>query len=299
MKWLRVIIGVSVLWSSTAVAATLTWTANSESDLAGYRIYKCSLLPCGPGSGHQSLLATLGKVTSFNVGTPAVIQYYFLTAYDLSNNESLASNLVTFTPSSSTAVPQNIKSVTQTVVGDPATGPWGVTATTTDSRDVMTGVWLDGAFRVYDHYAAYSFPSDNGTTVTTAKYGVGWHTVSFLFYLEGTTTEIGRGAIVLKEGSQIPILKTLTLTVVGDPATGPWGVAASTTDPRDITATIRLDGQYHHVDPYAPYSFPSDNGITVGTAKYGVGWHTVEYIFYPQNSLVEIGRVRITVKENG
>ena len=95
------IAGVLVLCFSTAWGATLTWNANSEPDLAGYRIYHCGQQPCNPASGTASSLATLGKVTSFNIGTPAVTQYYFITAYDLANNESGSSNLATFTPAGS------------------------------------------------------------------------------------------------------------------------------------------------------------------------------------------------------
>jgi hypothetical protein len=103
MKWMSVIAGVLVLWSSSAEGATLTWNANGEPDLAGYRIYQCSLLPCSKSSGN--LLATLGTGTSFNIGTPAVTQYYFITAYDSANNESGSSNLVTFTPVGSSPPP--------------------------------------------------------------------------------------------------------------------------------------------------------------------------------------------------
>jgi hypothetical protein len=98
MNWVRAIAGVLVLWSSTAWSATLTWNSNSEPDLAGYRVYQCSQQPCTKSSGTASLLATLGTGTSFNIGTPAVTQYYFITAYDSANNESSSSNLATFTP---------------------------------------------------------------------------------------------------------------------------------------------------------------------------------------------------------
>ncbi|HSS31092.1 MAG TPA: hypothetical protein VLL06_08750 [Nitrospiraceae bacterium] len=98
MNWVRAIAGMLVLWASTAESGMLTWSANGDPDLAGYRVYQCSLLPCTPSSGHATLLATLGKITSFNFGTPAVTQYYFITAYDSSNNESPMSNLGTFTP---------------------------------------------------------------------------------------------------------------------------------------------------------------------------------------------------------
>jgi hypothetical protein len=98
MNWVRAIAGVLVLWSSPAWSATLTWNANTEPDLAGYRVYQCSQLPCTRASGNASLLVTLGTVTSFNIGTPTVTQYYVLTAYDFSNNESIESSSVTFSP---------------------------------------------------------------------------------------------------------------------------------------------------------------------------------------------------------
>jgi hypothetical protein len=96
MNWVKVITCVLVLWSSTAWSAMLTWNANSEPDLAGYRVYQCSQQPCTRASGTASPLVTLGQVTSFNIETPAVTQYYFITAYDLTNNESGESNLATF-----------------------------------------------------------------------------------------------------------------------------------------------------------------------------------------------------------
>ena len=98
----RSIATVLMLWSSTAWAATLSWTANSDSDLAGYHVYRCTQLPCTRTSGTASSLATLGTSTSFNIGTPAVTEYYFVTAYDFANNESAGSGIATFTPVGST-----------------------------------------------------------------------------------------------------------------------------------------------------------------------------------------------------
>ena len=105
MNWVKVITCVLVLWSSTAWSAMLTWNANSEPDLAGYRIYQCSQQPCTRTSGRASLLVTLGELTSFNIGTPSVTQHYFITAYDSTNNESGASNLVTVIPDGSSPPP--------------------------------------------------------------------------------------------------------------------------------------------------------------------------------------------------
>lgn len=98
MNWIKTIATVLVLCSNPAWGATLTWDANSESDLAGYRVYQCLQLPCTRASGNASTLATSVTATSFNIGTPSVTQHYFVTAYDLSNLESSESSVVTYTP---------------------------------------------------------------------------------------------------------------------------------------------------------------------------------------------------------
>jgi len=203
MNWVRAIAGILMLWSSAVWGATLTWTASSEPDLAGYRVYQCSLQSCTLSSGNASLLATLGTVASFNIGTPSNTQYYFVTAYDFANNASGESNLATYTPAGAPP-PSPPPAVSLTVVGDPATGPWGVAGSTTDLRDVMATVHLDGVVHHTENNAPYGFPDDNGTTATTGLFGAGSHTVEFVFYLQGTTTEIGRASVTVQEGSPPP-----------------------------------------------------------------------------------------------
>ncbi len=95
---LKVIAVLMVVWSGTVWGATLRWDANRESDLAGYRVYRCTQQPCGRAQGTASLLATLGNVTSYNIGSPSTPQYYVITAYDFANNESAESNVVTYMP---------------------------------------------------------------------------------------------------------------------------------------------------------------------------------------------------------
>jgi hypothetical protein len=301
MNWVRAIVGLLVLWSSTAWGAMVTWTANSEPDLAGYRVYHCSQQPCTRASGTASLLVTLGKVTSFNIGTPAVPQYYLITAYDFANNESGSSNVVTFTPAGfppPPPPPPPVGKVSLKVVGNPATGPWGVEGSTTDPRDVMATLRLDGVVYHVEHNAPYSFPGDNGTTTKTGLFGRGSHTVEFVFYVEGTTTEIGRVSMTVHEGiPPAPPVGGVSLKIVGNPATGPWGVEGSTTDPRNVMATLRLDGVVYHVEHNAPYSFPGDNGTTTRTGLFGTGSHRVEFVFYVEGTMTEIGRASVTVQE--
>jgi hypothetical protein len=283
MNWLKVMTGVLVLWSGTAWGATLTWTANSESDLAGYRVYHCGQQPCTRTSGNAYPLVVLGKTTSFNIGTPAVTQYYFITAYDFANHESGASNLATFFPAGTVPPPPSMGKVSLTVVGTPATGPWGVTMTTTITQDIMAEVRLDKVKQSVDNIASYD--------LLQKLYGKGTHTVEFVFYLQNTTTEIGRASVTVQEGSPAPsnTSGTVSLTVVGTPATGPWGVVATTTNTRDVMAYVRLDGVLQSVENAAPYDLISK--------LHGTGSHVVEFVFYLQGTTSEIGRASITVRE--
>lgn len=96
---------LAIVWTSLGLAATLTWNANTETDLAGHRVYRCTQQPCGRGSGTASLLATLGKGTSFDIGTPTAVQFYVVTAYDFANNESSDSAVAIYTPATPTPPP--------------------------------------------------------------------------------------------------------------------------------------------------------------------------------------------------
>jgi hypothetical protein len=146
MNWVSALAGVLVLWSGTAWGATLTWNANSEADLAGYRVYQCSLQPCTKSSGKASLLVTLGKMTSFNIGTPAGIRYYFTTAYDIANMESSGSNVVTFP---SPVVPITFNALSSSATGNKTnriswshgvgTGTNRLLAVCTQARDTVAG----------------------------------------------------------------------------------------------------------------------------------------------------------------
>jgi hypothetical protein len=76
----------------TISSATLTWNANTDSDLAGYKIYR------GTASGvYGAVLTTLqGNATSYvATGLQSGTTYYFVvTAYDTAGNESPYSNEV-------------------------------------------------------------------------------------------------------------------------------------------------------------------------------------------------------------
>jgi hypothetical protein len=83
--------------AATTLPVTLQWAANTEPDLAGYRVYQ------GITTGTYGSVTDVGNVTTY---TPAHLQtdqtYYFtVTAYDLHGNESLPSTEVNTSGSTS------------------------------------------------------------------------------------------------------------------------------------------------------------------------------------------------------
>jgi hypothetical protein len=76
--------------SSSSV--TLTWNANTESDLAGYKVYRAT----SSGAYGAPIAAIPGSTTSYIVtGLQFSTTYFFVvTAYDIAGNESSYSNEV-------------------------------------------------------------------------------------------------------------------------------------------------------------------------------------------------------------
>lgn len=199
------ILSVLSVWWSGAQAATLAWNANTEPDLAGYRVYLCNQLPCGRASGTATLLATLGKITTFDIGTPAVIQYYVITAYDFANNESSESNVAIFTPSTSTPgptpsptpEPPPSATVTLNVLGAPNLGePWTVQAAVNTSVAVSVEVHINGALDHTERQQPYcAFGESNGSCRRVQR-SAGTYDVEFRVLSSGGT-ELARQSITV------------------------------------------------------------------------------------------------------
>lgn len=96
---------------AATIRLTLQWDANTEADLAGYRLYKSTT----SGSytfGAANAVASYGKVTTGAAdvtGAEGQRVYFVLTAFDLTGNESGPSNEVSYVIPDTTppAAPKN------------------------------------------------------------------------------------------------------------------------------------------------------------------------------------------------
>ena len=91
----KVFLVVLIMWVISVTFAyaesiTVTWDANSEEDLAGYKVYY------GTSAGNYLSPVNVGNVTVYEItGLTADTRYYIaLTAYDTSQNESEKSDEV-------------------------------------------------------------------------------------------------------------------------------------------------------------------------------------------------------------
>jgi len=110
-----------------ASGVTLSWTANSEPDVNGYKIYY------GSNSRNYEEILNVGRVTSFKFvqGTFMEGRQYFaaVTAYDNAMNESAFSKEVTFTLPVQTQPAAPAFNIVETMgVGGPTYFPPGDTA---------------------------------------------------------------------------------------------------------------------------------------------------------------------------
>lgn len=215
-----------------AAEVTLSWQANTEPDLAGYKVYQSTIL-----GQYGAPVATLGTVTTQTLTLPQleVDQTYFfvLTAYDLAGNESLKS-----------------LEVSKLIVGIPAkTNPGTPILTVAAKETEMLVAWeplTDGAGGVAQVDIRLGSPTDHwGVMVSqvcsvspcriTGLVGGTLYQVQAVAYRVETTGNVF-GALSL------PV--TVTTTVPNLPPAQPQGLTiVSTTPDQVIILAKKIDCQ--------------------------------------------------------
>jgi hypothetical protein len=195
-----------VVQSASANSATLQWAANSESDLAGYKVYQ------GTTAGSYGPAIDAGNGTTYIASNlqPGLTYYFAVTAHDTSGNESPPSDEVSryIVDSSLDVTPPSI-SLTSPASGATLSDPVTITATATDNIGVV-GVQfqLNG--------------TDLGAEDTTNSFSVSWDTTG-VAPGQYTLTAIARdaaGNTTSSDPVQVTLASssssTLSVSVVGN-----------------------------------------------------------------------------------
>ena len=205
--------------AATTNTATLQWSANQESDLAGYRVYQ------GTTTGSYGPAVDVGNTTLYTAqNLQAGLTYYFaLTAYDLSGNESLPSPEVSKQiPASPTDTTPPSVTLTAPSQGSTVSGMVTLTATATDNVGVV-GVQfhLNG--------------SNLGAEDSTNTYSVAWD-----------TSEVAPGSYSLTATARDAAGNSTTatpvsVTVAAPPDTTPPSIPGNLTAQVDSSSAISLN----------------------------------------------------------
>jgi hypothetical protein len=237
---LSISLGLMMLTSSGHSAdITLAWNANSETDIAGYKVYY------GTASQNYDWVLDIGKVTTYTVtGLTSGSNYYFaVTAYDTSDLESTYSNQV-----SASACTYSISPQSENFTASGGTGFVRVSTQSGCSWTASSGVsWM---------------------TITSGNSGTGNGTVSYS--ISSNTNSSPRTA------SSTIARNTLTVTQAGSSSTT-YTITSSagtggTISPSGAVTVTKGTNRTFTITPISGYSI---SGVTVDGSSVGtVGTYT-------------------------
>jgi len=242
-------------------AIDLSWTANTESDLAGYKIYQSTT----SGSDY-TVIATVGKTTQYQDGLVQsnITYYYAITALDLSNNESEKSSEV------------SVKTSTA-----PPSAPAGLSASsvTADSAQISWSSVSDATSYTLS-YGTDTSASNVGTVGTTeTSYSLADLTSNTTYYIKilasnsggssaysdaanFTTTLVGATTTTTTSTTTTTVPGATTTTVPGATTTTTTSTTTSTTTTTVPIFSIETIEANNQVSGFPYTSIHSSNGTT-------------------------------------
>jgi hypothetical protein len=254
---------VALVGATTASAQTLTWNANSETNLAGYRVQY------GTVSGSPTSTVDVGRVTSWRItGVSAGVTYYYrVVAYNTSGQTGTPSAQVSYVVSGTPTTPTTTLTATSVA---PNTGPTsGGTAITVTGTGFVSGavVLIDGT-----PATSVSVVSSTSITARTPAKPAGGYSVQ-VRNPNGQTVNTPSG--FLYSGTTPPPPSGATLTAISvSPNTGPTsgGTAITVTGTGFVSgAVVLIDGA-----PATSSSVVSSTSITARTPAKPAGGYSVQ-----------------------
>jgi len=171
---------ISLAASAGQQQVSLSWAANTESDLAGYHVYRSTT----SGSGYAQITPSLLTSTSFiNTGlTGGTTYYYVIRAVDTAGNQSANSAQASATP---TAPPAPVTLFADTFeTGNLTAGGWSVTGSAVASTGArQAGSWGARISGTASMERAISTVGFNTITLSVSRRSSGMDAGEFL-YLE-------------------------------------------------------------------------------------------------------------------
>jgi len=227
----------------------LTWNANAEGDLAGYKVYY------GTSSGNYGTPIDVGKTTEYKLAdlNEGTTYYLALTAYDNSNNESEKSNEVsgvaqappdtqnpTITVTAPTSSPTYSTSKSTINIGGTASDNVGVTSVTWSNNRGGSGSAFGTSNWMISNISLQSGQNIITVTARDAAGNTGTDTIAIAYTAPITsTTSTTLSSTTTTVVSITTTTTTPVTTTTSSPSTTTSVVAITTTTP--VTTTILSD----------------------------------------------------------
>lgn len=256
LAWL---LSFAMVAASHARDVTLQWDANTETTVAGYKVYY-NADSAGPPF---SSTGTVGKVTSTTLTglDPSKAYYFAVTAFDATGTESTYSNIVSVAEATAPTV-----SITSPASGASISGTTSVAISATDNVGVTSvELYVDGVLKGTDTSSPYS------VSLNTTQLSAGTHTLQAKAYdAAGNVGQSTAFSVTVVNDTTSPTA-SITSPTSSSTVSGTVTVNVSATDAMGVSKVeLYVNGSLYATYGSAPYS------ITWNTSSYANGTYTLQ-----------------------